>query len=470
LNRVLWILALALIFVGLGARFVALEMSPPGFFIDEAAGAVNVICLSTEGTNESGVSFPFFFPQFGAFFTPVYVYFGAAWIKIFGTSIGAFRAISAFFTLLAIAGVGAIAYRLMGRRGALFTALAATFSPWAFQFSRIAWDPPLMPAFLAWGIYFLIAGARVRSLIASGVLLSLAAYSYPTARLQIPLVVGPILVLMAWRKQLDLKRFAIWCAALIVPSIPLVVLTLNGTLQGRFQLLSVFNPHYGKPGLGGVGLLIENLWKHISPKFLFITGDGNLRHSTQLVGELSWLDAYAYGLGLLWLGWLLYTRIRKEKPPTVRSDGAFDAKLTWLLIGFGIFGGILPAALTWESVPHSLRALGAWPFFALLSGLCLSRAVATDSKVGLMALAVTAVFAFRFGTGFFGTYPNYSNLWFDSVFKETAIHAAQTGDWKPFTQASRDYADVSARYYLIRYGGETCSSSRDRIRLLKSSH
>lgn len=38
----------------------------------------------------------------------------------------------------------------------------------------------------------------------------------------------------------------------------------------------------------------------------------------------------------------------------------------------GALLGLVPAALTWEGTPHALRAIAAWPFFALLSGYLLA--------------------------------------------------------------------------------------------------
>ena len=45
------------------------------------------------------------------------------------------------------------------------------------------------------------------------------------------------------------------------------------------------------------------------------------------------------------------------------------------------------------------------------------------------------------------------------------VEAQASGDWDHFLEARRGYGPVSLRYYLMHYGGDTCSSSRERLRV-----
>jgi hypothetical protein len=79
-------------------RLIGLEQSPPGSYVDEAAGATNIICFAQDNTNESGEQFLLFTRGLGGgFFTPAYLYIGNAWVRLFGVSIASFRSIAAFF-------------------------------------------------------------------------------------------------------------------------------------------------------------------------------------------------------------------------------------------------------------------------------------------------------------------------------------------------------------------------------------
>ena len=147
--------------VWLVLRFVGLEQSPPGFYGDEFRGALHLICIGETGESAYGERWPVFVRGAGGgFYTPPFLYFGAVWAKLFGYSIASFRAIAAFFSVLTIAALYGWVRRAAGPEIAAWSAFVAALSPWSFQFSRIAWDPPLAPAFLMLGLWAWFAGAR----------------------------------------------------------------------------------------------------------------------------------------------------------------------------------------------------------------------------------------------------------------------------------------------------------------------
>jgi len=47
------------------ARFTGLDRAPPGFYVDEAAIAAQVICLRTTGADADGNPWPLFAPVLG---------------------------------------------------------------------------------------------------------------------------------------------------------------------------------------------------------------------------------------------------------------------------------------------------------------------------------------------------------------------------------------------------------------------
>ena len=147
---------------------------------------------------------------------------------------------------------------------------------------------------------------RVISVLATGVLLSLAMYSYPPARVQVPLVFAALVAYEMssatspneqQRRHLSLQQSLIALLSLVLVSAPLIQRMLSGELQGRFQMLSVFNDIYvtqfGQPTFGlKTRLFLSSLAQHFSPRFLFLSGDANLRHSTNWGGVWSWLDIF----------------------------------------------------------------------------------------------------------------------------------------------------------------------------------
>ena len=178
----------------------------------------------------------------------------------------------------------------------------------------------------------------------SGVFFSLAAYAYPPMRVQ-------ALVLLAFLPGVDLKKKAKTFGIFLLTSIPLLLRSMDSDFLARSRLLALWSDYPGNPYHDAsvfellLGFL-NQLRLHLTPDFLLFHGDHNLRHSIQTFGMLSWPEL------ILCLIALIFSR----KPLVV-------------LALLGILTGIAPAALTWESIPHALRAIGAWPFFCVLAGL-----------------------------------------------------------------------------------------------------
>ncbi|HXI14456.1 MAG TPA: hypothetical protein VNM92_17700 [Thermoanaerobaculia bacterium] len=444
-------------------RFVALDETPAGFYVDEAAGAANILCMATEGVGEAGSRYPLFFPEFpgtGTFFTPTYVYSGALWTKLFGTSVATLRAHVAFYSVLAIGGVFALASRFIGTTGGLFAALAGALSPWAFQFSRIAWDPPLMPGFLIWGLVFLFRRG-LGSAALSAILMGAAMYTYPTARLQVPLLL-PLLFLFWWSEtssngqtRRDRVMFlAVHLATLTLTITPLVLSTLNGTLQGRFNSISIFNHEWLQSSFGDDSFTTilrafgHHIVLHLSPRFLLTHGDQNLRHGTGMFGVFSWVD----GLAIVVAMTLLLTRRISLRPAS--SEGRLA-----LLALSGFLSGIAVSSLTWEGIPHALRSIGSWPFLSLLTGVVLWRGAAISRALPYITIGIALAFSVAFANVYFRTYGPASAGSFDAVVKEAAEASLSSGDEKGLDGYGAFYPKQAMRYYLMHYRGLTCSES-----------
>jgi len=91
------------------ARFTGLDRAPPGFDVDEAAIAAQVICLRTTGADADGNPWPLFAPVLGGGqASPPTLYFGALWTAIGGDSVASFRALAAFAGVVIITSVVAV--------------------------------------------------------------------------------------------------------------------------------------------------------------------------------------------------------------------------------------------------------------------------------------------------------------------------------------------------------------------------
>jgi hypothetical protein len=379
-------------------RFYGVSVAPPGFFWDEAAGATQVLCLKETESDFFGNHLPLFSPGGGGgFYTAPYIYGQMAWTSIFGNSIAAFRSFPGFVTVLTLLFFALFLRRSVGTSVTLWFLVLGSISPWSFQFSRIAWDPPLAPFFIGLGMWLFTSEAQWAPWLA-GVSFAAAAYSYPPTRLQAIL----LLLLMpgvSWRQTLRAT------AVFVLTLIPLLFRSVDADFTARTSYLAIWspsNPHRYDNWIGLAFGVMKNFLLHLTPNFLVRHGDANLRHSTQAFGMISYPEAAGLGAGFLGL---FHSKARQ-------TLNRAELNLVWTGV-LGLVTGILPSALTWEGVPHALRSITTWPFLSMLAALAISKFTVLKSTLwqGAILLACAVFFSFYWRDYYF-RYPNRAEDWF----------------------------------------------------------
>jgi 4-amino-4-deoxy-L-arabinose transferase-like glycosyltransferase len=436
-----------LILVFTGSRFVGLEISPPGFFSDEAGAAFSMLC-----PGEGGHKLLFPIANADGHYSAPFIYLGAVWMEVFGSSIGSYRTFGATFNALAILSVFLFMRRLCGLQVALLSALAAAASPWGFQFARFVTDNSLAPFFLVMGLLLMLPdevesgnGPRASAwrwplrVSLAALCLAVAMYIYPPQRLIVPLVALAFAVCLPRAREKN--SWPVFCAVFFCLLAPLVYVTVFGDAQRRFNALAIWRP--GDPVLPAIQLFLENFAAHFQPGYLFTTGDKNLRHSSQSVGLLSPLDV----IGLI--GILLF--VIRQGPSRL---------VLFLILGIAI--SLLPGALTNHAIPHSLRTFSGWLFVSMLAGLGLAKVVEARRFLVGPILAVAAASFGYFSYHYYANYPGISGDMihgFEVEMKDAAAAARASGDWVGFARQYKDYRPDAARYYLMSMGGMGCSQS-----------
>jgi 4-amino-4-deoxy-L-arabinose transferase-like glycosyltransferase len=412
-------------------RFVSLD-AMPGFYIDEAAGAAHIKCMSDTGHNADGEKWPLYSNALGTGHTsPPYLYIASTWVKAFGSSRYALRALSLTFSVLTILICALIVLQLADGRAAGLCLLLGAAAPMSYHFSLIAWDPPLAPLFLVTGFYFLISDKKC-SAIAGGLFFALAAYAYPPARMHLALL---LIVSLLFHHQMGISKRKVISSALVGLAfcLPLFYLMSQGELMDRYQIVGVFGAHFASqhPDFGVADKLIvvfQNFLKHFTWSYLFVSGDPNLRHSSGMMGTFSYFSYATLLLGLLVTA---YSRLELQR------------NFPWYMFLICL-AGFIPAAFTWEGLPHSLRSISVWPFWIMFVALCARILVenGTAIKAGVITLAVlNLVFNFYIYTYVFPTkaadyfderiwlegmhtelsgYEALPNLYFDMQFRQKA--------------------------------------------------
>lgn len=440
-------LLLAVLVTWTVARFVGLGSAPSGFYLDEQTAALQAKCVAEGGVDAMvGTRLPLFFRTPSAtIHSPTWVYSAALVVKAFGASREVLRGLAAAYTLGTTLAVYGVARVLFGRVAASWSLACATMSPWAFQFSRIAWDDPLYPFWMLLGMYTLFTANRPIRAALAGMCFTLAAYSYQPGCLVSPLVLAMTLILMHRRRTLT-PQLA-WAAVIGAgsTSIYLAMGILNGSLLVRYRLMA---PVPTVPDAGLLGHLHDAAVKwllHFTPSFLLWKGDpNNLLLSTQRVGALSVLDV----IGMLaLLATLALGTLR-------RRIGPVSWECAYVLLGIGI--AVAPAALTSDALPHQLRTIGAWPFYAIAAGAGLAELTRLASRMvaplGVVAVAWTALFF----ANFFGSYPERSALWFHERDLRNAQRAAETQTWEEYVAKDPALQTPHRRYYAVAAGVRSC--------------
>ncbi|MBP9854009.1 MAG: glycosyltransferase family 39 protein [Candidatus Omnitrophica bacterium] len=438
-------------------RFIDLDKSPPGFHVDELSGSVTVQCLAEEGIDAHDHRYPLFGElNYGSPKPPTYMYPAVLWTKIFGYSISSFRAFSGFIAILSIIGLFFLAKQLFSLQAAYWIILTASISPFVFQISRIALEAGLAPCFIIWGLYFFTRSDHFLNAVLTGILFALAMYSYPPARLFIPLLFLPMLYLRWSMGKVNLKMFSLTFLVMAVILIPLITGTIRGQYMTRFNEIGIFSEEF----LASSGksknwsdlsvVFIRNYLTHLNSDFLFFSGDKNYVYSTGHFGILSWLDSIALLCGLIILIFYLF----QWKAISRRQSGIMVFLIMALILS------IVPSALTWEDIPHSLRIICGWPFLVLLTGFILFKITELVSPFRYVFLGLACAFILIYGKHYFFVYPKQTYYMFSSSAKVEALAAKTNEDWLKFIYRYR-HQNFHLRYYLMNYlKGQNCSSTQ----------
>lgn len=344
-------------------RVFILPLSPPGFYIDEAASGAHVVAMVTNHTNAQGQAWPLFSQSLsGGFTTPVYLYPLSIWAGLFGFSEIALRSFSQFITIIAILFVALSIRSWLGKRSGLIAVIVGLALPWGWLQGSIAWDPVMAPLFVSLAIFgfsLLMTQASFKSRLSGMILLPtgliLLAYSYPPYWASTPILFLAAYLALYVSRHISIKNIIVTCVAVFVIAAPLLLFILQPNTLTRTLTIGII---HDATILQAIGLFFQNILLLINPIFLFINGDPNLRHSIGFQGMLGLAS-------LIPIGVLIWFAIKKHLQ--IKTKFLEHQEIILVVIGIcGFFISLIGSALTNEGQPHSLRACGAWPFAIIL--------------------------------------------------------------------------------------------------------
>lgn len=328
-------LALIILFI---IRFYKLDVYPRGFFVDESSIAYNAVSIAQTGKDEHGVLFPVYFKAFGEFKNPILIYSQAILYTFLPSTIYTARLAVALWGLAFVTLIWAYTKKDRLELRLVKILLVATI-PWLFHLSRINFEVIVYPTLVLASLiplrhYF--AKHQMKDWLFFVALITISFYSYTAGRLLTPLLLilaGVILIIHQRKNAISQLLFGTSLSLLLI--IPAVAWSYYypNSLLARYELV-------GKSDLP-ISQQINNIARtyreHTRLSYLFEVGDNNLRHSTgKGLLPLVTLPLFLIGLNQFW---------KKRKDPFI-----------WFLLG-GLALSPLPAALTWDDVPHALRSV-----------------------------------------------------------------------------------------------------------------
>ena len=473
-----YLILILIILLAAFLRFWQLGENPPSLTWDEAAWGYNAYSLGIDGKDEFGRFLPLnYLESFGDFKPPMYAYLDIIPVKLFGLNEFATRFPSAFFGVLTVLITYFLTKRIFWNSRsretyALLSALFLAISPWHILLSRAAFEANVANFFIVFGVFAFLEGVLNKKwlLVLSAISFALSFYTFNTARVVSPIMV--ILLAIIFRKNLwKIKKTVILSAIIgFLVFLPTFGFLLSPQASLRFQEVNIFSDTaiikesnqeivndnnawwskiiHNRRFLYGLDYL-KHYFDNFNPGFLFITGDGNPKFSTQTVGQMYVWDIIFFVSGLVFL--------------FKKKEGNWWIIPSWLLIG------IIPAALAKET-PHALRIESSLPTFQIIVAYGFIQLIDKINKykktiIYCLLLPLFVNFFYFFHDYFYSYKYEYSGEW-QYGYKQSIDYVKSVEDNYDFIQAS-NYLGRAYVYYLFytktdpNYFRETVNISRD---------
>ncbi len=340
--------------------FLMLGTLPHGLYNDEASIGYNAWAVAHAARDEHGYAMPLFFEAFGEWKNPVYIYTLALILKVLPLTVAVDRIPAALYGCITIFCCAAGTYRYTGSRiGGLLVLIIGAATPWLTLLSRDAFEVISMVGFCAVALAATLWHPKPTLLTSAitSTAIGICTYAYSTGRLMALAFFIVWGVSTFWddlRKPWRILGYPVaWTGTL--PAFGAYVILFFWMLHNPTALVSRFGSVSIAAGGASfpeiIGRFLTNLLTYLSPGYLFVTGDQNLRQSTQYGGMLLLGTMPLLAAGIL------------------RTAQSFRTSVRARFLLIGLAAAPIAAALTEEGTPHALRSSDMLPFLLCLTGV-----------------------------------------------------------------------------------------------------
>lgn len=408
-------------------RFYEIASIPISLYWDEISSTYNAYSILLTGKDEFGNKLPLLFRAFEDYKTPANIYLTSVSVFLFGLNEFSARFSSAFLGTLTVPLVFFFVKNLLNKKylnfnpeiPALLTCLLISISPWHIHFSRTGFEANTGLFFVILGAYLFLKYLNVHKYkyyFLSFFIFAVSMYFYRSIWIFTPLLI--LSLLLVYRKELFSKnsilKTSIGLLVFILTIMPFSFKMISAEGMVRANQTSVINNSDEKVFEAAIKqnenksiftkiafnrrtvYILESstgYLKHFSPNYLFLKGDGNMRHGLPNTGVL-----YFWGLLFIIPGLFFLKNIDSKTRFVI---------ISWLLIA------PIPAAFSLPA-PHALRSLNMIPIPQLLisMGILYIFIKLSKSYRKIYSFVVFLIILFSFGyylKGYYGEYPRISS-------------------------------------------------------------
>ncbi len=261
------LIAIFIIVIGSLVRVIGLGKIPSGLNQDEAFAAYEAFSLLNYGVDSAGNPFPTYFVSWGSGMNVLQSYLAIPFMWLFGYSDTVYRLPSLLCGIATLPVFWLLLKRLFGNKISLIGLGILSISPWHIMLSRWGLESNLAPAFLLFGIYFLIKGiTQNRYFLLSALFFGISLYAYSIIWITVPLILivfGIYIIKISPKIKIGYVIGActiLLCFALphilfllvnrnVIPEIKTSLFTIPKMVYMRdteISLLNIFNPNSWK--------------------------------------------------------------------------------------------------------------------------------------------------------------------------------------------------------------------------------
>ncbi len=430
-----------------------IDRIPPALNWDEVSHGYNAYSVLKTAKDEWGVNFPLIFRAYGDYKLPVYIYLTSISEFFLGLTPLVVRLPSVIAGTITVLFTYLLAKKLFGEKIGLLSAFFVAVEPWSFFLSRGAFEGNLSLALIVSGFYFFLKGIKdTKYLLVSSLLLGLSVWTYNSARIFVPLMIGSSMVLNRkrlrglWREE---KRNFITAGIVgIIFFVPMFYQLLNAVGQARYSKVAIVDEgaiaqinekrlEAGLPyGLEKIfynkatyfaGRFVKNWISHFSLDFLALNGGSHYQFSLPNHGLIYSINIVFFVVGLLFL----------VKKKTLES--AF--LITWLFLS------PVASSLTREA-PHALRTITMIPMPMIIVSLGVVKSfLYLGKKSHLLFLAALIVYILTL----FSSAENYFKRYFFD-YPRSYSWSWQYGYKEAVDYIKEKYADIDKVIISKKYG------------------